>query len=280
LNFLRIGIDAAAALTTVSPTYAKEICSREQGQGLEGAIAARASVLTGIVNGVDYSIWSPDRDRFIGTRFDARDLAPKRALKRSLCQELGLVIDDEAPVISVVSRLDPQKGIDLLTGALPGILRAADAGVIVHGAGRPAIASRVAQLARKHKRRMSFVQGYDEALAHRIVAGSDVLLMPSRYEPCGLMQLYAQRYGTIPVARATGGLIDTIEPVTPSSGTGVLFDKASARHLRRAVLGTLALFRDRPHWARIVNNAMRADYSWTKPVLAYEKVYKAVCRRE
>ena len=276
INFLRIGIGAAAAITTVSRRYAKEICSPEQGMGLERVLEARAADLTGIVNGVDYSVWSPDCDAFIEHRFDASNLEPKHRLKRSLCERLKLAADGAPPLIGVVSRLDPQKGIDLLVRALPSLLRATQANFVIHGAGRPKIAAKLGALARKCGPRVSFIEGYDEATAHEIVAASDVALLPSRYEPCGLIQLYALRYGTIPVARATGGFLDTIEPVDApeGSGTGFLFEKANARHLKRAVLHALDVFGNRGLWARIVANAMRANYSWEKPVERYEAVYR------
>jgi starch synthase len=278
INFLRAGVNAAAALTTVSPTYAKEILTSEFGMGLEDLLSARRADLTGILNGVDYATWSPEHDPLLPYAYDAENLAGKHELKSELCARLGLAPDQSAPLLGVVSRFVPQKGIDLLIAALPTLLAETGARFALLGSGDPAYTESVRAIAAEQPRRVSFTAGYDEPLAHRILAGSDIVLVPSRYEPCGLTQLYALRYGSIPVVRATGGLADTVHHFDRDSGagTGAVFRDADVGGLLWATREALEWYGAPASWSRLIANAMRADFSWAKQVPAYEAVYRSV----
>jgi len=276
VNFLRAGIGSATAITTVSPTYAKEICTPAYGMGLEDLLTARQKDLTGILNGVDYATWSPESDSFLAKHYDTRDLAPKYELKAALCARLGLIADRNAALLGVVSRLVPQKGIDLLLAAMPALLRETRASFALLGSGDPTFTEGLQALAAEHPRRVSFTNGYDEQLAHYILAASDIVLMPSRYEPCGLTQLYALRYGSIPVVRATGGLADTIEhfdPVT-GEGNGSVFKDANAGGLLWGTRTALQWLDEPAARSRVIGNAMSADFSWQKQVEHYERLYQ------
>lgn len=278
VNFLRAGVRAADVVTTVSPTYATEIRTPAFGMGLEDALSARGSALVGILNGVDYDVWDPRSDPFLTTHFDATNLAPKRGLKRALAARLGLHADAATPLVGLVTRLVPQKGIDLVTATLPALLRDTRAAFAVLGSGDPALAAALASFAREHPARVSFTEGYDEDLAHLILAGSDLTVVPSRYEPCGLTQMYALRYGTIPVVRATGGLADTIEHFDPGTGrgNGSVFRDADVGGLAWGLRTAFAWFDDRAAWSRLVANAMAADFSWHRQAPHYERLYQTL----
>jgi starch synthase len=277
-NFLRAGVRAADRVTTVSPTYAEEIRRPEFGMGLEDVLRARGSHLVGILNGVDYGVWSPDHDPYLPHRYDATDLAPKRHLKELLIERLKLAPDAEAPLVGVVSRLVEQKGIDLLAAVLPALLAETRASFVVLGNGDAPLAATLGRLAELYRGRMAFVEGYDEPLAHEIFAASDLTVVPSRYEPCGLTQMYALRYGTIPVVRATGGLADTIEHFDAATGhgNGSVFRDADPQGVLWGVRTALAWFDDRAAWAHLVRNAMAADFSWAKQVPRYEELYRSL----
>jgi starch synthase len=278
VNFLRAGIRAADRVTTVSPTYAAEIRRPEFGMGLEDALAARGADLVGILNGVDYGVWSPDRDPFLAEPYDAADLGPKRRIKTRLLARLDLARDADAPLVGVVSRLAAQKGIDLVTAAIPTLLGETQASFAVLASGDAGLAAELHRLAAAHRGRVSFTEGYDEQLSHEIFAGCDLALVPSRYEPCGLTQLYALRYGTIPVVRATGGLVDTVQHYDPVTGrgTGSVFRDADPQGLLWGVRTALGWFADRAAWARVVANAMSADFSWQKQAPHYEELYRSL----
>jgi starch synthase len=281
VNFLRAGLYAADVVTTVSPTYATEIRTPGFGMGLEDVLLARGDDVIGILNGVDYEIWDPRRDPFIDVRFGAGNLEPKHRLKGALAVQRGLVPDPRAPLIGVVSRLAAQKGIDLVTAVLPTLFSETRANFVVLGSGDAPIAAELRRLANEHPRRFSFTEGYDETLAHQIFAGCDITLVPSRYEPCGLTQMYALRYGTIPVVRATGGLADTIrhyDPIT-ASGNGSVFRDADPQGLLWGIRCALTWFDDPPAWSRLVANAMAADFSWHNQVRQYEKLYRQLLAR-
>jgi starch synthase len=276
LNFLRAGVRGADIVTTVSPTYAKEIVTPEFGMGLEDALLARGDDVVGILNGVDYDTWGPETDPYIDVRYDATDLAPKYRLKGAVSKQLGLLPDQNAPLVGFVSRLAAQKGIDLVVDVLPTLLAESRASFAFLGSGDGALAADLRALALAHPRRVSFTDGYSEPLAHQILAGSDLALVPSRYEPCGLTQMYALRYGTIPVVRATGGLADTVHHYDPvvARGNGAVFRDADAGGLLWAIRAALAWFDEPRSWARLVANAMSADFSWRKQVRPYEALYK------
>lgn len=279
LNFLRTGIAHADLITTVSPTYAREILHEPYAMGLQDILTSRRDDLVGILNGVDYGTWSPECDPFIAQRYDARDTSPKRAIKAALVADVGLAADPGRPLIGVVTRLAEQKGIDLLTAALPALLAETDASFVVLGSGEAGLAAMLSASARQTPARVAFVEGYDEALAHRILAGSDFVLVPSRYEPCGLTQLYALRYGSIPIVRKTGGLADTVAHFDPANGTGngSVFEDADPGGLIWGTETALAWYRDEAQWARLLANAMRADHSWDRQASEYQAVYARLC---
>ncbi|HEY8519881.1 MAG TPA: glycogen synthase [Gammaproteobacteria bacterium] len=275
VNFLREGIRAADALSTVSPTYASEIRTSAYGMGLEDLLAARGEDLVGILNGVDYDTWSPERDPYLPERYSAADPRPKRRIKDSLRAELGLDTEGDAPLVGAVTRLVEQKGMDLLVAALPELLASTRAQFALLGNGDPALAARLAEVARAHPARVAFAQGYDEALGHRILAGADIVVVPSRYEPCGLTQLYALRYGTVPVVRMTGGLADTVQHFDPATGTGTgaVFRDADVGGVLWGLRQALGWYEDRTAWARLMANGMACDYSWDHQAPLYEALY-------
>lgn len=277
-NFLRAGLRAADQVTTVSPTYAREIRRPEFGMGLEDVLNARGTDVIGILNGVDYGLWSPDRDPFLSQRYAAKDLAPKRLIKEELLARLRLSPDLDAPLIGVVSRLVEQKGIDLLALVLPTLLTETRARFALLGNGDAQLAGELRRLADTHPDRVSFNDGYDEALAHAIFAGCDLTVVPSRYEPCGLTQMYALRYGTIPVVRATGGLADTIQHFDAATGVGngSVFRDADPQGVLWGVRTALGWFDDRAAWSQLIGNAMAADFSWPKQVPHYEELYRSL----
>jgi starch synthase len=275
VNFLRAGLRTATVVSTVSPTYAAEIRTPEYGMGLESILTDRGDDVVGILNGVDYDTWGPSVDPFIDAHYDADDLGPKAALKAALAASLDFDAPQDAPLVGLVSRIVAQKGIDLVAAALPTLLGETRASFVLLGSGDSATVAQLRALASAEPRRVSFTEGYDEALAHRIFAASDVFLVPSRYEPCGLTQMYALRYGTIPVVRATGGLADTITHFDPSSGTGngSVFRDADVGGLLWGVRSAFDWFDRRDAWSRLTRNAMAADFSWHKQVRPYEELY-------
>jgi len=277
-NFLRAGVRAADRVTTVSPTYAEEIRLPEFGMGLEDVLRARGTDLVGILNGVDYRVWSPDHDPFLPLRYDATNLAPKRRLKQLLLDRLQLVPDLDAPLIGVVSRLVDQKGIDLFALIVPSLIQDTSASFAMLGNGDPGVAAELRLLADAYRTRVSFIEGYDEKLAHEIFAGADLTVVPSRYEPCGLTQMYALRYGTIPVVRATGGLADTIQHFDPATGlgNGSVFLDADPGGVSWGIRTALSWYADRDVWAQLVRNAMAADFSWPRQVPHYEELYRSL----
>jgi starch synthase len=280
VNFLRAGLHAADAVTTVSPTYAREIRTAAFGMGLEDVLNARPDDVVGILNGVDYAVWGPEKDPFLDFHYDASNRAPKQAIKAAFEQRLGLSPDPTSPLLGVVSRLAAQKGIDLVAAVLPELLATTRASFVCLGSGDAVLATALRALADANPRRVAFVEGYDEALAHAILAGADIALVPSRYEPCGLTQMYALRYGTIPVVRATGGLADTIQHFDPATGVGngSVFRDADTGGLLWGIRSALAWFGDPPAWARVIANAMAADFSWRNQTEPYETLYRSLER--
>jgi len=278
IGFLKGGLALADRITTVSPTYAWEIRTPEGGMGLDGVLRQRADVLSGIINGIDIDVWDPANDPHLRQPFDAKRPALRAANKAALQERLGLAVDPGAFLFGVVSRLTWQKGLDLLPGVLPA-LDAMGAQLALLGAGDPALEKRFADAASRRPGRMAAVIGYDEALAHQIQAGIDALLMPSRFEPCGLTQLCALRYGAVPVVARVGGLVDTVVDanemaLAAGAGTGVQFAPVTAEQLLFAVqrIGTLA--RDRVQWRRIQHRAMTTDVGWARPARRYAALYR------
>ena len=268
LSFMKAGLKFADRITTVSPTYAREIATAEFGCGLDGVIRDRGAAVSGIINGIDSSIWNPASDSAIATRYDAERLAGKAECRRALQAELGLVRDDSALLLTVISRLTAQKGLDLLLAALPEL---AMQGVqfAVQGTGEPALEAAFRMAQQAHPGKVHMHLGYDEARAHRLVAGADVIAVPSRFEPCGLTQMYGLRYGTLPVVRRTGGLADTVA----DGKTGFVFDEATPAALRRAVERALMTKRDSAAWAALQRRAMGRDLSWAEPAKQYLHLY-------
>ncbi|MCC5863328.1 MAG: glycogen/starch synthase, partial [Gammaproteobacteria bacterium] len=264
LNFLAAGIARATTLTTVSPTHASEILTAEYGAGLEGLLRERVDRLRGILNGVDYGLWSPANDPLIEHAYSAETPDGKAHNRAALLEALGLVVDDQVPIVGMITRLTGQKGIDLLIEALPGLVAAQEFSLVILGMGEPRYVEALRMLAEAHPGAITLLEAHDERLAHRLLAGSDLLLMPSRYEPCGLTQLYAMRYGTIPVVRATGGLADSVQHFDPATGegTGVVFRDYDVGGISWGLGQALAWFAAPALWSRVVANAMRTDFSW------------------
>ncbi|MFO1352842.1 MAG: glycogen/starch synthase [Gammaproteobacteria bacterium] len=275
INFLKTGILYATALVTVSPTYAQEICTPTYGMGLDGLLRARREALTGILNGVDYTEWNPETDPFIPFHFSRADLAGKEKNKRELLHRLGLDDVDGAPVLGIISRLVAQKGFDLLYTALPGIIRGRDLRLAVLGSGAVEYEEFFSRLQRENPGKVCFWQGFNNELAHLIEAGADIFLMPSRYEPCGLNQMYSLKYGTIPVVRKTGGLADTVRHYNPTSGdgTGVVFEHYNHEAMNWALDTVLDLYINRQAWQHLRRNAMAEDFSWERQGARYLELY-------
>ena len=276
INALRHGILYADAITTVSPTHAQEICSAQYGMGLEDSLRARGAALSGILNGVDYDEWDPRRDRFLPIHYDPGQLAGKQRLKREFLARVGLTTAPEVPLAGVVSRLAAQKGIELMFDTLPKVLKERPLALAALGSGEAKYEKFFADLARTFPGRVAFEAGYDEALSHWIEAASDMFLMPSRYEPCGLNQMYSQRYGTVPIVRRTGGLADSVEHYDAASGTGtgVVFNDFDSPALEWALNFALDLYAQPQHWARLVRNGMARDFSWQHQGGEYLALYR------
>ena len=280
LSFMKAGLKFADHVTTVSPTYAREIATHEFGCGLDGVIRGRGTAVSGILNGIDTDIWNPATDPAIATRYDADRLAGKRDCRLSLQAELGLQRDDKALLLTVVSRLTAQKGLDLLLAALPELLQAG-VQLAVQGTGEPGLetAYRMAMVA--NPGRVHVHTGYDEARAHRLVAGADAIVVPSRFEPCGLTQMYGLRYGTLPIVRRVGGLADTVCDVgapakTGRPSTGFTFEAATPAALERCVKRAVVLHKDGPAWRTVMAAAMGQSLSWAGPAGRYLSLYTAL----
>jgi starch synthase len=275
-SFLETGLLYASAITTVSHTYAQEIQEEEHGEGLDSLLRTRGDHLFGIPNGVDAD-WDPATDPHLPANYDADDLTGKRTCKRALLEHFGLPSDDlDVPVIGCVSRLTPQKGFELVPDSLPVLLQREDLRFVVLGSGEDRYESYLHWLANEaFPTKAGFWRGYDEPLAHLIEAGSDLFLMPSRFEPCGLNQMYSQRYGTLPVVRRTGGLADTVEAADGyGNGTGVVFDEFSSHALLSALEFGLTLYGRREEYRRVQQNAMERDFSWEGRVREYVDLYR------
>ena len=278
IGFLKAGLALADRITTVSPTYAGEIRTPEGGMGLDGLLRQRADVLTGILNGIDTTAWDPATDPLIPANFDVRTLPRRSANKTALQARFGLEPDPGALLFGVVSRLTWQKGLDLLHEALPAIDRAR-AQLVVLGAGDRELEAAFTDAAAHRPGRMAAIIGYDEPLAHLVQAGSDALLVPSRFEPCGLTQLAALRYGSLPVAARVGGLADTVVDandmaLASSAGTGFVFSPVSRETLEIVIDRAAALWRQQVIWRRVQVRAMFTDVSWTRPARRYAALYR------
>jgi starch synthase len=268
VGYLKAGLRYADGLTAVSPGYAHEIRAGALGCGLEGLLRARADSLTGILNGIDTKIWNPSTDAALAAPYDAGNLKSKAASREALQRELGLRIADDRPLFGVVSRLVGQKGLDLLLEAAPRLL-AEGAGLALLGTGDAALEEGYRRLAAAWPERAAALFDYSEETAHRIIGGADAVIIPSRFEPCGLVQMYALRYGTLPVVRRTGGLADTV-----TEKTGFLFGAPSADALAEILLHACGAFRRPKEWKRMQKEAMKQDFSWEEAAKKYARLYR------
>ena len=285
VNMLKGGIACADAVTTVSPRYADEIRTAEFGERLDGVLRAHSWRLSGIVNGIDVDVWNPAKDNLIAAPYSADNLAGKALCRRALLQAAHLDPDDPHPVFGVVSRFTRQKGLDLIADLVPG-LESRSVRLLMLGQGEPALEARFTQLGQQFPNHVRVRFAHEPGLAHMLQAGVDAFLMPSRYEPCGLSQLYAMRYGTIPIVRAVGGLRDTVVEATRSTlahgtATGFRFEHDSVAGLQWAIDSALDVFyTDQPTWRQLQHNGMTQDFSWSHSARQYLQVYRdAITRR-
>jgi starch synthase len=277
-GFLVTGILHAEALSTVSATHALEMQSDSGGMGLGPLLRARRASFVGIVNGIDAEIWSPERDVHIPARYSASDLSGKAACRARLLADMGLAPDPRGPVLGVVSRLTAQKGFDVAFDVLPERIARNDLRLVALGRGEPRYVSFFEGLARRFPSACAYRQDVDEALAHRIEAGADLFLMPSRFEPCGLNQMYSLRYGTPPLVHKTGGLADTVKPFDPRTGqgTGFVFDVFDEAGFAWALDRALSTWADRAAWSRLVANGMAEDWTWERQIGRYVALYETL----
>jgi starch synthase len=278
VNFLKGALVYSDMITTVSRKYSQEIQTTEFGFGLEGVLKDRAQNLTGILNGVDYEEWNPQTDKFIAAHYSAEDLSGKRECKQDLLASFGLgEASLDLPVIGIVSRFAAQKGFDLI-GQIIDRLALEDVLITVLGSGDKLYEEMFLRLARRMPEKVGVRVAYDNSLAHKVDAGADIFLMPSRYEPSGLSQLYSLKYGTVPIVRATGGLDDTIDPweQRTKKGTGFKFQEYSGEALLRVIHQAMQLYRDQESWQRLMRNGMSKDFSWRVSAREYLRVYERV----
>ncbi|MCS6319574.1 MAG: glycogen synthase [Nitrospira sp.] len=276
LNLLKGGLVFADLLTTVSPTYSQEIQTPDYGCGLEGVLNGRKHVLHGIVNGIDAELWNPAKDPHLPTHYSLSDMSGKARCKKGLQRELKLRTE-KGPLLGMIARLIGQKGIDLVIDVIPELMEL-DVQVAILGTGDVGYEQQVRELAERYPGRLAVRNVFDEGLAHRIEAGADMFLMPSRYEPCGLSQLYSLRYGTVPIVRKTGGLADTVVNYTPSTcmgsrATGFSFTDTTATSLLTCLLLALSIYRKKADWNRIVRAGMEQDLSWTRSAEIYLRLF-------
>ncbi len=277
-NFLKLGLEFGDLLSTVSPRYAREIASsNEFGFGMEGILSRRSDDLHGITNGIDYDIWNPETDRLIPATYTAANLAGKSRCRSELRAEVGLP-DSPWPLVGIISRLADQKGFDLIEAAAHQLMNM-PLQIVVLGTGDQKYHTLFETLAKAHPDRLRVRIGFDNGLAHRIEAGSDLFLMPSRYEPCGLNQMYSQRYGTIPVVRTTGGLADTVTPYSSRGGTGFQFEDYDEGAMLKALDLALSVYANPTAWKALVRRAMAMDFSWDAAASEYEKLYTSALAR-
>ncbi len=278
-SFMKAALSFSDLITTVSPTYAREILRPEFGCGLEGLLNYRREDLHGILNGVDFAIWNPASDPALERRYSPDSLEARAANKRALQRETGLELAADRPLLGVVSRLTTQKGLDFALEPLAALLAGNTLQLALLGSGDPVLETAFAALAERFPARCSVRIGYDEALAHRIYGGTDAVLVPSRFEPCGLTQMYGLRYGSLPVVRRTGGLADTVTGYrgrNADRANGFDFGAASPLALRRALGQALKTYRDAGVWRRLVQNAMRCNFSWEQSARSYLELYARI----
>ena len=273
-SFLKSGLVYSDILTTVSPNYSREIQSERFGFGMQGLLKTRSRYLFGILNGADYNEWNPASDPWLETPYSAKNMQGKGTCKNALEDLFSLQLDKKTPVVCMVTRLSEQKGIHLVEKVMPKLLKTGAAFVLL-GTGDPGHEAFFTVLNKKHPGQCGGVIGFDEGLAHKILAGSDLLLMPSEYEPCGLTQMYAMKYGTVPLVHAVGGLKDTVKEFNPKTlaGTGFLFNKFNSPSLWSAVEKALSAYKNPTLWQRLVQNGMAEDFSWSQTAGNYSQLY-------
>jgi starch synthase len=279
LNFLKAGLSYADVITTVSERYAVEICtSDELGCGLQATVARRKKDLTGILNGADYTQWDPAVDELIPHRYEVRTMDLKVENKRALCAKMNLPFDEKVPLVGIISRLADQKGFDLIGEAMDALMEM-NLQMVVLGTGEKRYHDLFEKAARKHPKKLAVSLTFNNELAHLIEAGSDIFLMPSRYEPCGLNQIYSLRYGTIPVVRTTGGLDDTIQDAAVAGGgTGFKFEEYSSGEMLKAVERAVKMFADQGAWKKLMKNGMGKDFSWEASAKKYLHLYRSLVK--
>jgi starch synthase len=276
INLLKTGLACADRITTVSPTYARELRTAEYGMGMETLLRTRTDAIVGILNGVDYDEWDPRRDRYLTQHYGANQLGVKAELKDEFLQRIQLSGGARTALVGIVSRLATQKGFDLLFESLPQLLQAREFNLAVLGTGEPRYENFFSALQRRFPARVHFERRYSDEVAHWIEAASDMFLMPSRYEPCGLNQMYSLRYGTVPLVRRTGGLADSVEhfDAARGTGTGIVFNDFDVPALEWALHTALDLHAQPPSWSRLVRNGMAQDFSWARQAQQYLALYE------
>ena len=276
ISFLKIGIVYSDLISTVSPTYAKEILTEEYGAGMDGILRSRKDDLYGILNGVDYNIWSPEKDHLIERQYSLANLENKNVNKRKLLEKMGLPFREKTPVIGIISRLVSQKGFDLIAEIFEDLMKI-DLQAVLLGSGEDEYEEMFEAAAKKHPKKIAAYIGFNNELSHMIEAGADMFLMPSQYEPCGLNQIYSLKYGTVPIVRKTGGLADTVkdwdENIKDESGNGFAFEDYSSAELLSTITRAVSFFADKKIWTKIVENGMNSDFSWKRSAENYLDVY-------
>jgi len=278
INFLRIGLMHSDYLSTVSPTYAQEIQTETFGEGMHELLRSRSQQLIGILNGVDYEEWNPETDKHIPYHYSIKNLAGKKHNKKVLLDKLGLPYSAQAPVLAMITRLVEQKGIDLLKDSIERILDSFDVRMVILASGQPEYEHYLHSLQMHYPDKVAFYKGYNTDLAHLIEAGADIFLMPSRYEPCGLNQIYSLKYGTVPVVRKTGGLADTVRLYNweTQEGTGFVFEHYNADSLHWAMEYAVTTYTKKKAWRKIQIQGMREDFSWEKQIKEYLRLYEKI----
>lgn len=280
LNFLKTGLMQSDKIITVSPTYAREIQTAEYGEMLDGILRMRSGDLSGILNGVDYEEWNPETDKLIPFNYSPKALSGKTKNKKSLLGRLGLIYKKDVPLVGMITRLVNQKGLDLFESVVDSVLAKYDMRLVVLGSGDEEYEQYFYYLQLNFPDKVVFYQGYDYPLSHQIEAGSDIFLMPSKYEPCGLNQIYSLKYGTVPIVRKTGGLADTVEAYNWKSqmGTGFVFEDYSKEGFRWAIEAAIKTYEHKQAWMKLVKRAMKKDFSWDKQVPEYLQIYNKLIK--
>lgn len=282
INPMRRGIMYADAIATVSPNYAKEILTKDYGELVDDLLGERRSVLTGILNGIDYNVWNPKTDKNISAQYNAENFSERAKDKTALQERFGLKVDKDAFLLAIVSRLTKQKGLDLLKDIMDTLLRELPIQLVEIGDGESDLMNYFQDLAGKHPGRVAIHLQFDNVLPHVIYAGADALLMPSRFEPCGLTQMESMRMGTVPIVRKIGGLADSVEDYDPSHsrGTGFVFDKFDPMSFLISIVRAYETFRDKKAWTEIIKRAMEKDFSWDKSAKKYEQLFSEAIARK